>query len=1293
MADPGHMSGVMSTGKDDPRLIALHQAASRAEEAAERLQSYTVAAQPALSTLAFQAALRVPWPAPLTPDDSAEETLDNVELKNTHKYPSPILAASGTSVARPATLASSSITASGKKRGRPRKLNLIDSIVGQGQRRSTASANPKPKGRPPGTGKSKSRDQRPSSSGFRVLQPSPAKSGGTRIFVASRLVDRNGKAISSQINTQFVPDDIPGSFQKNATISINPQGQISSSLVFDASPAHSFESRKKTEEENNTLKVIFNSEIAPIMHSAMTGFEDRLPRDVLVSVGRAFADEILNIRLRKAVQNGLRTVTPLFKQIAKGTIHRMLLQKARDHESVQLAPGQRNLDIITILTLASTPGTDAEIGAELPRVPRQSGPRLGVFRKPGIFKKEYDRNGKIQTGSEVHATMPLSSVHDLNCTKVDQPNQKSDINVVQDTAPQYLSSTIPRLHRSLSSHNSELGTMESRLSEPLVKFETVLRGPSSEIARKQTPGSYTHAFHKSTLASRSPTESEYQSTDSEDNMPRRLTRHPDYIEKSTPDSEATFAAPAKARGKSSQRSRAVVSEISKLRSISANEDLVDTSIYCVPQRVRNTTSLLSYREIGVGKWINTATLNGQSINFQLKMNISEGLGCWRTWTGASKDVVTAAWAPDGRAYAAGASTEMDNLNIQYNRNNNLLLGDFEANTLKELPDHYVDRPTPDMIDGGDNALEDTYNAVDPELYTTVSHVCFSQDSTRLFSASYDNTVKIWDLKSASKPICAKTIKHDAHVELLTISHQPTNLLASGQRTTDNSIRLFDLDLYDHGDNNFACALYSTFDSPRARKFNLFPTCLLWGRTPGTNDLLLAGFAEITAGDVGFAQNGDLCLWNVETGQALKIMSGSSAVHDISWHPRLPLFAAASSPGNRHTLTHRSTRSVVRTYQPYDAPSYRVEYECPALDINDIQFHPHDDHYISAGCTDGVTYVWDVRRPDTILHRLPHGLPIDELDHSVRREEQDTGVRFQAWDQAGQRLLTGSSDGAIKAWNIFVSPEDAFIKDIAHFDAGVMTGSFSPNYDNLLVGLSKGAVHILSVCPTTHDPADDSHPRSLPPPSPRKAYDAITYVSGPRPAADEPPSGVSLAAYLLATGQLAMHPTFGAGKGPNYEGPYARYARRDGADPVNEDLDPHVLASQLDPLERRRGRKAGGKADTETVRRYRMAGGLAHERNFMRYAFCEGKRAVGKRDAEGEEGGGGKRERVQDEDEDFVSGVWWEGEPEDEEEDEEGEGGGAAVVVVKKEVVAAQGSRMMVADAGVDVESAIVIEDD
>ena len=634
--------------------------------------------------------------------------------------------------------------------------------------------------------------------------------------------------------------------------------------------------------------------------------------------------------------------------------------------------------------------------------------------------------------------------------------------------------------------------------------------------------------------------------------------------------------------------------------------------YVPMPRTRNVASILRNRELGLGKW-RGPEVDIRGMNRILEANLAENIRCWRSWSGASKDVVTAAWAPSGSLYAIGASTDMDNLNLQYNRANNLLLGNFEANTLTELPDHFIERPRPETIETGDNSLEATYNAVDPELYATVSHVCFGPEGDRMYSASFDKTVKVWDLSVIRQPTCVETIRHDAKVELLAISTLPQRLLATGQRTYDNSIQVYHLD-YDSSEvRKLASERGAVFGSSRPRKLELNPTCLLWGPTNQTSNLLLAGFAENRSDDFGRDQEGDLCLWNVETQTSLKLTPSSQAVHDICWHPTLPIFAAGTAPGSRSGLSSRRTRSVIRTYQPSDGPGRIMEYECPALDINDIRFHPFDVHYISAGCTDGATYVWDARMPDRILHKFLHGKPIDELDWTLPREEQDTGVRFTAWDKHGLNLFTGGSDGKIKCWNIFSNIEDAFVRDIAHFDAGVMTGTFSPDHSNLLVGLSKGAVHILSTAPLTHDSTEDLYPSRTS--TPLRAYDAIKHIPFAHSVTDEPTTGTDIATHLVTSRQIIMHPTFGAGKGPNYKGPFASYARPEGADPIADDLSPDILASQLDRLERKRGRKLGGKLDKASQQLYREATKVAHERNYLPYRFKEQNREAKKRVAE------------------------------------------------------------------------------
>jgi WD40 repeat protein len=627
--------------------------------------------------------------------------------------------------------------------------------------------------------------------------------------------------------------------------------------------------------------------------------------------------------------------------------------------------------------------------------------------------------------------------------------------------------------------------------------------------------------------------------------------------------------------------------------------------YVPTRRTHDFNSILRTRELGLGKWYGPQ-VDVKGMNVELGTHIARDLACWRSWTGASKDIVATAWAPDGCIYALGASTDMDNLNIQYNRPNNLLVGNNEANTLTELPDHFIDRPRPETIGIGENSLEGTYNSVDPELYTTVSHVCFGHTSDRLYSASFDKTVKIWDLDESGRATCVETLRHESNVELLSLSHQSSNLLATCQRTLSASIRIYDL-----LDSKPWVSLKTTLESPRAKKVSVYPTSLLAGTSPETSHLVLAGFSENSM-EEKHDREGDLCLWDVRTQSHFRLMPSSQAILDLAWHPHSTLFAAASAPGSRMDLTNRWAKSVIRTYTPLETASRIMEYECPAVDINEIHFHPFDDHYISAGCTDGITYVWDVRMPENILHELRHDKPIDELDPTRTREDQDTGVRFTAWDKNGLDLYTGSSDGKIKVWNIFASPEDCHVRDVAQFDGAVMTGKFSPDSSNLIVGLSKGAVHILSTCPTTHDPKEEDW--SFDTSDLRTAYETIRYIPATNPADDIEPSGAELADELLSSGQITMHPIFGAGKGPYYKGPFAAYARLPGTDPEMEDLDADILASQLDPIERKRGRRKGGKLDTEARVRYREANKVAEARNGP-YRFREGKRKPPKREIE------------------------------------------------------------------------------
>lgn len=625
-------------------------------------------------------------------------------------------------------------------------------------------------------------------------------------------------------------------------------------------------------------------------------------------------------------------------------------------------------------------------------------------------------------------------------------------------------------------------------------------------------------------------------------------------------------------------------------------------VHYVPQtRTMTLPSLLRHRELG--------NCPKGSSTYQIRQHVTERLTYWRTWTGASKDVLVAAWAPDGSTFAVGGSTDLDDLNLQYNRHNNLLYGNLDDNTLHELPNHYVERPKPENVQHGENARQATYDSVDPELYTTVTSVCFSTQGDHMFTASYDKTVKIWDISIRRKPpTYLRTIEHSAQVEQLALSQNYGSVLATGQNTTDDSIRIYNFQ--DWGDSQAPMATYS---SSRARKLGFLPTALQWGLHPNTGHLLLAGYTENKSDTASADREGDLCLWNVEVGAALKLYPAAQSVFDVCWHHSLPLFAAATTPGSARNLTDRfNTRSVIRTYRPLETPSRIMEYECPAFDINDLKFHPYDDHYVSAGCTNGITYVWDFRMPDQILHKLRHGSMIDEIDGSRSREEQDTGIRLSLWDQGGQLLYTGSSDGTIKAWNIYRSTEDALVRDVAQFDSSVMCGAFSPDYTNLLVGSSKGAVHILSTSPTTHPPDDDDSLKYHEGP-----YETITYIPSKQLIDVDEERGIDSSRRLLASKHLTMHPVFGAGQGPRYNGPYAAYAHPLGGSLATTELLPDIRATQLDSYQRKLGRKAGGQVDSKEKQRYREQEKLA----YARYLKLNGHRDEEGREKRGRESEG------------------------------------------------------------------------
>lgn len=507
--------------------------------------------------------------------------------------------------------------------------------------------------------------------------------------------------------------------------------------------------------------------------------------------------------------------------------------------------------------------------------------------------------------------------------------------------------------------------------------------------------------------------------------------------------------------------------------------------------------------VDIRKLLLDRELKGRGPQSRIRAIVSADLKPWRTWEGASNDVNVLAWSPDGTKFAAGATAQSDT----YNRPQNLILGDLTKNSLTELADHWIPRSDPSTTE-------------DPRLFTTISALQWA--GRRLYTASYDHTVKIWDSEARPRASCLQTLKHDSQVTLMALSSWMPHFLATG--TMKGLFCLWDL-----RDQEPKYKRLGIQRDPRQKaSVSLEPTTLAWGQTALTKHFLIGGMQERARDPFSIATRGHLQWWKIDESSVRirKLSPDSQNIFDIKWHPSLPRFVTGSTSSQAMKLPSGS-RSVVHVYDyiPADDKFCVISrFPCPALDINEVTFCPMDSAYVTASCTDGSTYVWDNRNPGRYLHKLRHGSSLTPLNHECSRELTDFGVRVALWGSAIDQFYTGGSDGCLKRWDIRRSPEDALVANVASFKNGLVSGSLSEDESHLLLGDYGGGIHVLSSAPCASFDKDK-----------------FDFKYAPNPPSQDP-DGIRLAKESISRDELIVHPIYGAVQGNNYQGPFARWAR-------------------------------------------------------------------------------------------------------------------------------------------------------
>ncbi|KAK7526525.1 uncharacterized protein IWZ02DRAFT_443837 [Phyllosticta citriasiana] len=513
----------------------------------------------------------------------------------------------------------------------------------------------------------------------------------------------------------------------------------------------------------------------------------------------------------------------------------------------------------------------------------------------------------------------------------------------------------------------------------------------------------------------------------------------------------------------------------------------------------------------------------------MKTMLLDTIGPSMSFTGTSNDVNTVAWAPDGICFAAGSACHVDSESMQYNRANNLLFGSTHKRSLIELPEHHTLRERPES---GPNSSHNMHVTQDRRLFQTVAAVCFSPDGRSMYSAGYDGMVRFWDVQE-SGPRQRSKMWRNAKIDLLTVSK--TGLLATGaQRTKTNAITVFNPQQSYHG-QRWSITAFNSRRAAQRPENNIYPSAIRF--EPHGGELLLGGFASTSREEMTC---GESCLWNIRTGTQLHLFPETRNVFDVAWNPlkvsHMPDFAVGCVAGSN---VNRGVRSVVKMYdiRSSERCGMSIELDCPALDMNDVMFCPYDENLVVAGCTNGTTYVWDIRQahPEVCLYSLGHDQPLMELADSASRERLDTGIRFCSWGHNRSRFYTGSSDGVVKSWDLYRARDDVLVRDVVQLNSGVMCGSFSPDFTSLLLGEVNGSINVLEVGKEDQSIRDAD------------SFDLKPASDVKRPQADANPttdddSGVVASQNLVKTGQIELAPMGGfpvrqALQGPNYAGPF------------------------------------------------------------------------------------------------------------------------------------------------------------